>query len=220
MTSNRSDEEEQMRQAVFAWGRVRWPRARIMEELDVGGCRIDVAFVGPDHIAGVEIKSSRDTLNRLSRQLRDYLDELPEVWIAYHPRWDKHLRHNPATDVRSAVRRGWKVGLMTIESGVLSEEFSLGWHNGRNDTTTYSASIDYTLTGPALHLLHKTELLLAAWEHNVRVKSRDTVRDLIDKLARGLTGDQIIAAVCRQLRARPRAWRGDDPVPLSLSVAA
>jgi hypothetical protein len=218
MSGRVSSEEEEMRQAVFAWGRARWPSARIMEELDVGGCRIDIAFVSPDHIAGVEIKSSRDTLARLPHQLRDYLRELPEVWIAYHPRWDEHIG-GARRDLLGEFSRGWHVGRMTVKDGVLSEEFIYQMAGGREFRTRYPAKVDRILTGSALYLLHKTELLQAARRAGVRVKSRDTSRDLIEKIARALTGDQIIAAICQQLRARPRAWRGDDPVPLE-DVAA
>lgn len=55
-----------MRRAIEAWGRERWPDARLVHELVVAQeRRIDMAFIQPGNIVGIEIKSSRDTLDRL-----------------------------------------------------------------------------------------------------------------------------------------------------------
>ena len=63
--ANRSSEELEIRAAVETWGRAKWPGSRVVHELVTGSCRIDMAFIQSDHIAGVEIKSSRDRLARL-----------------------------------------------------------------------------------------------------------------------------------------------------------
>jgi hypothetical protein len=80
----RSDNELKMREAVEAWGRPRWPNARVVHELVMGrgAVRADVAFITPNHIAVVEIKSDRDDTDRLLHQAGMFRAAVPELWIA------------------------------------------------------------------------------------------------------------------------------------------
>jgi hypothetical protein len=80
----RSDNELKIREAVEAWGRPRWPNARVVHELVMGrgAVRADVAFITPNHIAVVEIKSDRDDTDRLLHQAGMFRAAVPELWIA------------------------------------------------------------------------------------------------------------------------------------------
>jgi hypothetical protein len=80
----RSDNELKIREAVEAWGRPRWPNARVVHELVMGrgAVRADVAFITPNHIAMVEIKSDRDDTDRLLHQAGMFRAAVPELWIA------------------------------------------------------------------------------------------------------------------------------------------
>jgi hypothetical protein len=191
-----------MRAAVIAWGRARWPDARVMQELSVGGCRIDVAFTSPHNLIGIEIKSSRDTLERLARQMRDYVLHLPEIWIAFAPKWTPHFR-----DRHDAIP--WRVGKLVVDGGTVIDE--IPWGEGRWKSRS-PAECDVTHTSPMLFLLLKDELLAIARQHAVPHKTRHTVREIIERLARALTGDQIVHGVCAQLRARGNAWHADIPI--------
>lgn len=73
--------------------RLRWPEARIIHELQLeeGGVRIDLAAVGPDFIAVAEIKSEKDTLKRLHRQLYVASQVADECWLAIHPKHEAAL---------------------------------------------------------------------------------------------------------------------------------
>lgn len=198
-----SAEEAQMREAVIAWGRDRWPGARVMHELAVGGARIDLAFVLPDHLIGVEIKSSKDVLDRLDRQLRFFTGSFPELWVAFAPRWAEHFgtkRHD--------------IGQLIVENGSISLDISvvpppahspnLAWKN--------PARIDKVMTSPLLHLLHVPELVALAAKHHVPHKRRIYGCHLLPILARKLTGDQIVEGVCDQMRRRCTGWAADAPV--------
>ena len=79
----RSADEIAIRDAVEAWGRERWPDARIFHELavDRGTSRCDVAFVTPGHIASIEIKSAYDVTARLLQQVSLFRLATPEVWV-------------------------------------------------------------------------------------------------------------------------------------------
>lgn len=78
-----SEAKERVRMKAEAAMRIRWPEARIVHELvlEQGGCRIDIAAVGPDFLAVAEIKSERDVLKRLPAQLQRATQVADEVWV-------------------------------------------------------------------------------------------------------------------------------------------
>jgi hypothetical protein len=201
---NRSPEELAMRAALIPWGRARWPGARVLEELSIGGCRVDLAFVQSAHIAIVEIKSSRDTLERLPRQLEDFIGSVPEVWIATAAKWIGPLHD---TEHQGHVKLPWGVGHVVVEAGQVQESIRYAhWE------MPHSADVDALLTVPLLHLCHRAELMAIATAKGLPYRPRDPRRTLLRLLARGLTGDEIVTGACEQLRARPRGWPGDEPL--------
>lgn len=186
----RSTEELAMRDGVAAWGRQRWPSARIVHELVVGERRIDMAFVAPTTLVGVEIKSAKDTLDRLSGQMDVFRRHIPEVWLALDPRW-------AAADGTYAYNR-----LVVDGAGRLITD--PGGHVSR----------DPSITAAMLWLLWRDELLSVAEQHRLGYPRRPNMRHLIEACARKLTGDQITAAVCGALRNRDAFARGTD-APIS-----
>jgi len=194
-----SAEEQQMREAVISWGRSRWPDARVMHELAIGGSRIDLAFVTPRSIAGVEIKSSRDTLDRLEGQLKSYFWALPEVWVAFAPKWLPHFQ----------TQIGSRYGQMMVSDGAVTEEIQ-----SRNPQYKFKHEprIDELMTSPLLHLLWVDELRAVSAAFGVKVKSRMYGHKLRALLSRKLTGDQIITGVCAQLRLRQCGWTADPEI--------
>lgn len=194
-----SAEEQQMRDAVVAWGRVRWPDARVMHELAIGGSRIDLAFVTPQSISGVEIKSSKDTLDRLEGQLKSYFWALPEVWVAFAPKWLPHFQDEI----------GSRYGQLLVADGIVSDEIQ-----SRNSDYKFRhhPRIDELMTSPLLHLLWVGELRATASMFGVKAKNRMYGHHLRALLARQLTGEQIIKGVCAQLRARKCGWAADPEI--------
>jgi hypothetical protein len=87
--------------------RLRWPEARIIHELQLeqGGVRIDLAAVTTDSIAVAEIKSEKDVLKRLRRQIAVAHRVAEEVWVVVAA---KHRQ-----DVRDA--RQWRAGMTEEE---------------------------------------------------------------------------------------------------------
>jgi hypothetical protein len=89
----RSDEELAMRALVVPKLRARWPEARIIHELPLrySKRRIDLAAVTPTEIIAVEIKSSRDVMDRLEAQIRAFLPVSQLVMVCLAPVWNEQL---------------------------------------------------------------------------------------------------------------------------------
>lgn len=200
-----SDDLKAATAAVEAWGRQRWPGARVIHELAVGGCRIDIAFVQPDHIAGVEIKSAKDTLARLPEQIRQYTRELPEVWIAVAPKFATPAHEDGLP---------WGVGRLVLEPEGVAEGFPCGARR-----FPHPAKPDEMITAPMLHLLWREEAASLAKRHGIAFPPRLPLYKLVKILARRLTGDQIVSGVCRALRARPVRWTADPPIADEAALA-
>lgn len=190
-----------MRDAVITWGRARWPDSRVIHELQIGGCRVDLAFVRPDNLIGIEIKSSLDVLDRLKNQVKHYTRHMPETWLAFAPKWLAQVKDHCPRDM------GW----LQVADGAVAEIFQFG----PNYSGARPAHRDMMLTVPMLYLLLKPELQSLARQHGIRVTQKLDCMSLYRILARGLTGDQIVKGVCARLRARSVGWVADAPIPLA-----
>ncbi|PZU95532.1 MAG: hypothetical protein DI527_00555 [Chelatococcus sp.] len=194
-----------MRKAVAVWGRARWPGARVVHELVVGQRRIDMAFILRDHLVGVEIKSARDVIDRLDGQLETFAEHIPEVWLAIDRKW---------TDQEDGY---WSVGRVTVCGDVATDGLIRTNMHGRDFTSSWPARIRRRLTVQMLDLLWASELQSIAARHGLGLPKRAAMGVTIPAIARALTGDQIVAAVCAELRARkafPRFPASDAPIPL------
>ena len=201
MAHNTSSEEGEIRDAAIAWGRRRWPDARVVNELVVGhACRIDVAFISPAHLAGIEIKSSKDTLDRLETQLRVFTGHIPEVWLAFAPKWLSKI---------SAAGVPWNVGQLLFNGGCVDEEIP---HGGIGHRYRRPARPDECLTIQLLDILWRDELHAVANTHDLKPRAKAPIAEVRKLLVRKLTGEQIIAGVCTELRGRDAKWVADPPI--------
>ena len=179
MTTNRSSEEFEMRRAIDAWGRHRWPSARVVHELVVNSeRRIDMAFIGPDYLVGVEIKSSKDTLDRLDDQMKVFRRHLPLVILAVAPKWRVGL-HISGVDVFEVDP--------TAEAPVKGHSY-------------YRQ--DLSVTVPLLSLLWAQELRNAAFRLGINSSAKASMVQNIAAIAQNATGKEIIREVCAELRSR------------------
>lgn len=188
VTANRSSEELVMRDYVEAWGRSRWPDARVFHELVVSDCRIDIAFIRPNDLIGVEIKSSKDVLTRLEKQARVFYNHFPEFWMAIAPKWkeapEKPYFHNE---------------IVVGETGVTEHVI---WRPTRNGQC-YSTM---------LNLLWADEARAIAGRKGCLSNKRQPLNRLLPELALHLTGAEILEEVCRELRGRSTRFKSDAPV--------
>lgn len=88
-----SADEERIRIKAEAMMRRRWPGARIIHELQLeqGGVRIDMAAAGEDILAVAEIKSKKDVLKRMVRQLARSRAVASEVWLCVAPKHEAEI---------------------------------------------------------------------------------------------------------------------------------
>lgn len=202
MSGNRSTEELAMRDAVAKWGRSKWPCARVVHELVIAEKRIDMAFIGTDHIAGVEIKGPKDRLDRLGDQWGCFTAHIPEVWLAIAPKWIDPLRKNHFAGA-------WSYGNKIVVDLDTEHPVRAMWGE--------RGAVDRTITAPLLRLLWRSEALAVAvrYRDRVSVSPRTPLRSIVPELARKLTGDEIVRQVCHELRGRdafPASPASDPPI--------
>lgn len=188
-------EERRIRAAVVGWGRARWPGCRVLHELVLGERRVDLVFVMERDLVGAEIKSSVDTLARLATQMKEYARYLPEVWLAIAARWqdDERVRYRGANKL--VVFPG------SVDAPVV--EYRKG-EKPHRDELVCSRLLELLWYEEACRIAVRTDVLPSKVHKQIR-------RPLVLKmLARLLTGNEIIAEVCRELRARPLVGLNSD----------
>lgn len=216
----RSAEEGAMRAIVAQHLRARWPFARVIHEFPLRYSRssIDMAAITETDIIGVEIKSSRDVIDRLERQLRGFVPICTKIIVALAPKWNEKL-----PSLEKPGRRGGTIyeSQLTEAQAVIArvQETSIEtWtccHETETMKNTNGGWGSQKLPWPArmLDILHCVELELILSGGIVPHKPR--AHELLVRLVHDrLTGPQIIKAVCRALRTRPGfAAESDPPVP-------
>lgn len=183
-----SEAEERIRAKAEAALRAAWPDARIIHELMLrqGGCRIDLAAVTPGRLICVEIKSERDVLDRLERQLAE-AREVADLVVVITA--EKHLKK-----AREVARYGecWD------EDDIRFDGMYGGVHRTVNAATT---------NAPArLGMLWASELRIVA-----EAPRRSARQSSIVMAADNFPGAEVRRRVCAALRARTFA-RADPPV--------
>jgi len=183
-----SEAEERIRSKAEAALRSAFPDARIIHELVVrqGSCRIDLAAVTPQRILLVEVKSEKEVLTRLERQLSEARTVADGVFVVVA---EKHL--DKAREIA-----GW------IEA-CAEDRF------GTEIAGSYAAR--RIMEG----LCHAPARLEMLWASELRAVAgcgdRATRSFCIRHASEYLTGSEVRRRVCDALRARnfPRA---DAPI--------
>jgi hypothetical protein len=166
------------------------PRARVIHELNVetGRCRVDLAAIDTDRLVLVEIKSRKDKLDRLKEQCRIFAPACHRLAVCYaSERWTYET-------IRSHSGYGIDV-----------------WPEDQPSWWTFRDGFTPPNTSAMLNLLWRDELHAEATRAGFQPRTRDSRSPLMATLWRGLTGAEVVAAVCRQLRAR-RFAEGDPPL--------
>lgn len=181
-----------MRAAVIVWGRARWRGCRVIHELVLGERRVDLVFVAERDVIGVEIKSSVDTLTRLSEQMKEYRRYFPELWALLANKW------------RDADEVGRQPNVLLFDDdGIVEPERWPGWKPQR-DELVCSRMLELLWRDEAAAIAVRTDVI------PVRVPKQFRRDQILKLLARLLTGNEIISEVCRELRARQLVGLGSD----------
>lgn len=207
-----------MREIVTAYLRQTYPSARIIQELPLrySTNRIDVAAVTQAEIIAVEIKSGRDVLDRLERQLRTFAPVCSRLLVALAPIWNVQLprlekpgrlagstmqipQFTPAQEVIRSVR----------ESHI--EIWDCCAETGRFERTEgWGAANKHPWASRALDILHRTELITIGRRHRLFDGDKYNHTAMVDICAQGLKGREVMRAVCTALRARAAFAAGTD----------
>jgi hypothetical protein len=213
---NRSSEEIEMRRIIVPELRRRWPQARIVHELGLRYATnsIDIAAIGPSEIVGVEIKSSRDVLDRLEGQVRAFAPICSQIIVALAPRWCaapeavqggvRQRRKRSSSDEAShdAIGLLRRIGAPNVEAWLCCAE--TGSAQGLD---SWSSARRFPWAYPLLEMLRVSELEQIASRHSIAPPTRHD--RLVAALHDQMKGNEVVPAVCRVLRARV------SPHPLS-----
>lgn len=225
-----SEAEERIRGKVEAALHRRRPDARIIHELVLrqGGVRIDMAAVWPDGMILAEIKSERDTLNRLEPQLKAALDLGGEVWLCLAEKWRpkvEALKHRCDWRNEDVVRKCVVVGRRSIP---IPNTDYLPCLEARDLHIRYETDEGLEPLSPYIshhgpHVM-TAELLHMLWADELRQFAAGSSRHPCMLWAReNMSGRAIRQAVCDALLRRPFP-RADAPIegrsPRSLLFAA
>lgn len=195
---NTGQDEQAIRAAVIAWmAKEKGTDVRVIHELALGERRIDLLFVYPADIVGVEIKGPRDSLGdgRMSKQLREYSFWLPEVWLAVDVCWEKH----------ATIESFWG-NLLIYRDGAATSERDKRWkHKPTRDEMCCSRLLDLLWNDEVKNIGNRTRITTVAG----RISSKHAAV-IKGSLARLLTGHEIMKNVCSELRSRPLTGIGSD----------
>lgn len=195
-----SQAERDIRDAVVDHLRASLPGARIVHELVVGQCRADIAAIEPECLTLVEIKSKKDTLDRLKRQVEEFEPACHRFIVVADQRWFEEF------DYRNGQGRGYRPG-----DGLDCVPIGSAWRWPKAERGQFLYDWGWQLprrtewephAAKLLALLWKYELIAEAGKHGVAANTRSTIGTLIRDMTWMMTGREIAHAVCRQLRAR------------------
>jgi hypothetical protein len=204
-----------MRALIVPELRKRWPGARIIHELPLrySTNRIDLAAVTETEIISVEIKSSRDVMDRLEAQLRAFQPISARIIAALAPCWNQQLpmiekklefgtSYTPQyTETQQIIRKVGGVEVWTV--GVTAGKIEV------TDGGPYRANRPWL--AQMLDMLHVSELVEIARRYQIAVAKRPVHFALVSDLVDLLQGREVIKAVCAALRARNAFDKMSDP---------
>lgn len=199
MPAYRSPEEAQVRDAAVARLRELYPDARVMMEVNSPNyTRIDVLAVTPVTIIAAEIKSEKDTLSRIDKQLEAQLDCAHFSIAVVHRKllMEPHPGYFCMPDRMGETSWLWPYPLGTQR-----------WDLGHR--------YNHWLPAPwwAVELLWNPEKKELLDRHFVKANSRATGPDMTRLLRWHLTGEQLTRGICAMLRER-EVIEGDPPIKL------
>ncbi|MET4341974.1 hypothetical protein [Bradyrhizobium sp. RT9a] len=221
----RSGEELRMRELVVPELRKRWPAARIVHELPLrySSNRIDLAAVTAGEIVSVEIKSSRDVMDRLEAQLRAFEPISARTIVALAPKWNEQLpmletkkefstsftpQHTEAQRLIATISSAIEIWTVDADAGTVVVTHGGAYRSAR------------PWLAQMLHMLHVSELVEIAHAHRIAVPKRPTHHTLSGDLCDLLQGREVVGAVCAALRSRAAFDKASDaPVTLIKEAA-
>lgn len=215
----RSSEELDMRRLIVPELRKRYPTARIIHELPLrySTNRIDLAAVTESEIVSVEIKSSKDVADRLEAQIRGFMSISSRIIVALAPKWNVKLpsivrEHEGCTSYTPQYTAAQEIINRIRGTGL--ETWTVDAAAGTIEVTDTAYRDTMPWTARMLDMLHVSELVEIAGRHRCWSGKRPVHLALVKACFEMMTAREIIAAVCKALRARKAFGAGsDEPIP-------
>lgn len=212
-----SADEREIRDAVVLKLRDMFPSTRIVHELNVAGHgsnRIDVAAINSSSIVAVEIKSKKDTLKRLDKQMQAFKKCCHFVFVAAHEKhfieWrEKYWRDDVPSQL--FLNNEAFIGKHHMEKHVWRFPEPLAEQNQWNRFDRNKDLSEQPRAKDMLEMLWADELRAECSQHGISATSRSTRPQMIRDMVWQMTGKEICQAVCRQLRERQFA-QADAPI--------
>lgn len=211
MPAYRSAAEAEVRDAVVARLRSLRPASRIIHEINVSGQgsnRLDLIAVGAAEIIAVEVKSQKDKLDRLPKQIeamrsvahhtivamhdKFLVEKKTNEWMAHYHRGDEFFRRD-APDEADGASMVWVYPEIKRARGGYDE--FCPWR-------APSEMVQVTLPYNALWMLWREELYELCGALRVSVPRRATMQLMVNSLRWYAPGGALTKGVCAALRAR------------------
>lgn len=197
--------ELELRNGIEALLRERYSGARIVHELVMGAreVRADVVAIDTNHMAAVEVKGSYDNVTRLMHQVGMFQLCVPEVWIC--------CAKNHADDAKLIRHLIPSVGI------VVGTNMNKEYHR-RTDEEALKLEVEAepqpreVVPEMLLEMLWAEELRAACTQLRISTSSITTRPKCIAAILEVAKPDEMMSAVCAQLRMRNAVWRADDPM--------
>lgn len=212
MPAHRSDAEREIRDSVVSKLRHVRPEARIIHEINIlnGKVRADVMAISNSEIITVEIKSEKDKLDRLPKQL-DAMQRVSHTAIAA-----LHRKFMPSPEFVTCPRLDF-----------MKYDQLVWWHPSAKDMaeahhpafTWQDPPVENGLQNPlpheALSLLHAEEMRSLCGDLSVAIPKKANMKLMERALRWSASGRDICYGICKCLRAREWAAEADAPIILA-----
>jgi hypothetical protein len=236
---NTSSAEREIREAVIARFRELLPGARIVHELNVdgqGSNRVDLAAITSDRLILCEIKSEKDTIERIAEQVHAFGPCCHALVVAAHEKWfdspgklkgvtrrkREHLVKNEDGTYRTEVgivEHEWETAArspLEAELHRFPHWSVIEWRYPCPDELSWRFDrYRYEVITPwpaiMLRMLWRDELFRIASHAHLNPGNRATRTDLMRWILNTLHGVAIEKAVCEALRRRDFA-EADPPL--------
>lgn len=217
MPAYRSSAEAEVRDAVVARLRQSRPDARIIHEINCstyGPTRIDVLAVGPTEIIAVEVKSAKDKLDRLPKQIigmarcahhviaalheKFLVEKETNEWAAHYERDGEFYMRALPVEINSAGINVWVFPELRRSMKSVVEHGHDSLANWRMPPQRF----DCALPSGALNLLWREELAWLCGSLGVATGRRSTMDDMVSALRWNCNGRELTKGICAALRTR------------------
>lgn len=225
MPAHRSEAEAEIRTAVVDRLRILRPQARILHEINTreNGNRIDVLAVSPDEIVTVEVKSSKDKLERLPSQIlamrgcshhtvaaiheRFLVEQKTNEWAAHFERDGEHYRFEKPDESRGADM----VWVHPIPDEIPSPPKKLAARQSLHRWLLPDPALQSPLPAETIKMLWADDLKWLCNHLKIHTGSRPTKSLMINILRWHATGRDLTRGICEALRRR-ECIEADPPI--------